>query len=61
VLGARNLQGVELVLNNEVHPYDLLRYDRAIFSRAAIEQLSEALEKSASKRRAGAGAQTEAA
>src|ERR1700678_1619838 len=23
VLGARNLKGVELVLNNEVHPYDL--------------------------------------
>ncbi|MGB6191557.1 MAG: 50S ribosomal protein L4 [Terracidiphilus sp.] len=51
VLGARNLEGVELVLNNEVHPYDLLRYDRAIFSKAAIEQLAEALEKSASKRK----------
>ena len=25
ILGARNLKGVELVLNNEVHPYDLLR------------------------------------
>ena len=60
VLGARNLQGVELVLNNEVHPYDLLRYDRAIFSRAAIEQLAEALEKSASRRKA-ADTQTEAA
>jgi large subunit ribosomal protein L4 len=52
--GARNLQGVELVLNNEVHPYDLLRYDRAIFSKAAIEQLSDALEKAASKRKARA-------
>ena len=51
VLGARNLKGVELVLNNEVHPYDLLRYDRAIFSKAAIEQLTEALEKTASKRK----------
>jgi len=51
VLGARNLDGVELVLNNEVHPYDLLRYERAIFSRAAIEQLEEALVKSVSKRR----------
>jgi large subunit ribosomal protein L4 len=50
--GARNLQGVELVLNNEVHPYDLLRYERAIFSKPAIEQLIEALTKSASKRRA---------
>jgi large subunit ribosomal protein L4 len=63
LLGARNLAGVELVLNNEVHPYDLLRYDRAIFSTAAIEQLSEMLEKNASKRKAGAkaGAKTEAA
>jgi large subunit ribosomal protein L4 len=61
VLGARNLQGVELVLNNEVHPYDLLRYDRAIFSRAAIEQLVEALERSASRRKAAADAHTEAA
>jgi hypothetical protein len=40
VLGARNLKGVELVLNSEVHPYDLLRYERAIFSKAAIEQLA---------------------
>jgi large subunit ribosomal protein L4 len=52
ILGARNLKGVELVLNNEVHPYDLLRYDRAIFSKAAIEQLSEALLKSTPKRKA---------
>jgi large subunit ribosomal protein L4 len=59
VLGARNLKGVELVLNNEVHPYDLLRYERAIFSKAAIQQLSEALEKSVSKRKLAA--QTEAA
>jgi large subunit ribosomal protein L4 len=51
--GARNLQGVELVLNNEVHPYDLLRYDRAIFSKDAIEQLTETLVKTASKRAAG--------
>src|ERR1700728_3079627 len=58
VLGARNLKGVELVLNNEVHPYALLRYERAIFSNSAIEQLSESLVKSVSKRRA---AHTEAA
>ena len=49
--GARNLENVELVLNNEVHPYDLLRYEMAIFSKAAIEQLAEALEKTASKRK----------
>jgi large subunit ribosomal protein L4 len=40
------------VLNNEVHPYDLLRYERAIFSKAAIETLVEVLVKSASKRKA---------
>ena len=51
IQGARNLEGVELVLNNEVHPYDLLRYERAIFSKSAIEQLTESLVKSASKRR----------
>src|ERR1700755_141529 len=57
MLGARNLKGVELVLNNEVHPYDLLRYERAIFSKSAIEQLTDSLTKSISKR----AAQTEAA
>ena len=51
VLGARNLAGVELVLNNEVHPYDLLRYERAIFSRPAIECLQESLKKTVSKRK----------
>jgi large subunit ribosomal protein L4 len=63
LLGARNLEGVELVLNNEVHPYDLLRYERAIFSKAAIEQLVEMLEKNASKRNVGRklAAETEAA
>jgi large subunit ribosomal protein L4 len=50
VLGVRNLEGVELVLNNEVHPYDLLRYERAIFSKDALEQIVAMLEKNASKR-----------
>lgn len=52
LLGARNLDGVDLVLGNEVHPYDLLRYERAIFSRAALENLQAALKKSVSKRKA---------
>jgi large subunit ribosomal protein L4 len=51
VLGSRNLAGVELVLNNEVHPYDLLRHERAIFSRPAIESLQESLKKTVSKRK----------
>ena len=49
-LSARNLDGVELVSGSEVHPYHLLRYDRAIFVRPAIEQLQETLKKTVSKR-----------
>jgi large subunit ribosomal protein L4 len=49
-LSSRNLDGVELVSGYEVHPYHLLRYDRAIFSRPAIEQLQETLKKSVGKR-----------
>ena len=49
-LSSRNLDGVELVSGSEVHPYHLLRYDRAIFARPAIEQLQETLKKTVSKR-----------
>jgi large subunit ribosomal protein L4 len=49
-LGSRNLEGVELVHGNEVHPYHLLRYDRAIFSQPAIEALQLSLKNSTSKR-----------
>jgi large subunit ribosomal protein L4 len=61
ILGVRNLEGVELMLNNEVHPYDLLRYERAIFSRAALEQMQETLKKTVSKRKQRARAQAEVA
>jgi large subunit ribosomal protein L4 len=44
--GARNLAGIDLMLNNEVHPYDLLKSERVIFSRPAIEKLQESLKKS---------------
>src|SRR5258708_2159490 len=49
-LGSRNLEGVELVSGHEVHPYHLLRYERAIFSRPAIERLQDSLKKTVSKR-----------
>ena len=49
-LSSRNLEGVELVHGNEVHPYHLLRYDRAIFSQPAIEALQLSLKNAASKR-----------
>jgi large subunit ribosomal protein L4 len=52
VLSTRNLKGVELVAGNAVHPYHLLRYDRAIFSRPAIEKLQASLKATASQRKA---------
>ena len=51
-LSSRNLDGVELVKGYEVHPYHLLRYDVAIFSRPALEKLQDTLKASASKRKA---------
>ena len=48
-LSSRNLDGVELVLSSEVHPYDLLRYEHAVFSKAAFETLQETLKKNVSK------------
>jgi large subunit ribosomal protein L4 len=50
MLSSRNLEGVELISGNEVHPYHLLRYDRAIFSQPAIEKLQLSLANSASKK-----------
>jgi large subunit ribosomal protein L4 len=51
ILGARNLDRVELLLSTEVHAYDILRNDRAIFSKSAFETLQDALKKTVSKRR----------
>ena len=52
VLSARNLHGVELVAGNQVHPYHLLRYDRAIFAKPALEKLQNSLKATVSRRRA---------
>ncbi len=51
ILGARNLDRVELLLSTEVHPYDVLRAERTIVSKAAIQLLEEQLKKSVSKRK----------
>jgi large subunit ribosomal protein L4 len=59
-LGSRNLQGVELVLSSEVHPYDLLRYEHAVFSKDALEAIQETLKKSVSKRQQAASAHAQA-
>ena len=52
VLSSRNLAGVELLAGNEVHPYHLLRYEAAVFSRPALERLQDSLKASAPKRKA---------
>lgn len=51
-LSSRNLAGVELVAGNQVHPYHLLRYDRAIFAKPALEKLQNSLKATVSRRRA---------
>jgi large subunit ribosomal protein L4 len=48
-LSARNLQGVEVVRSNEVHPYHLLGANRILLTQAAASKLSESLAKSAPK------------
>ena len=42
-LSSRNLEGVELVNNRELHPYHLLQCKRLLISRPAVERLQEAL------------------
>ena len=42
-LSSRNLEGVELVSNRELHPYHLLQCRRLLISRPAAERLQEAL------------------
>jgi large subunit ribosomal protein L4 len=54
-LSARNIEGLELVRGNEVHPYHLLRYDRVIISQPAIEKLQITLKSSISKRQRKSG------
>jgi large subunit ribosomal protein L4 len=51
-LSSRNLAGVELLAGNQVHPYHLLKYDSAVFSRSALEKLQDSLKASAPKRKA---------
>src|SRR5947209_20283077 len=51
-LSARNLNGVEVVGGNRVHPYHLLRYEHAIFALPALEKLQESLKASAPRRKA---------
>ncbi len=49
-LSSRNIEGLELIAGNEVHPYHLLKYDRVIFSHPAIEKLQLTLKDTLPKR-----------
>src|SRR5438876_6097863 len=49
-LSSRNLDGVELVRSNQVHPYHLLRYDWAIFTQPVLEKMQVSLKNSVPKR-----------
>ena len=40
---SKNLHRVELLSSRELHPYHLLKYDRLMISRPAVEKLQEAL------------------
>jgi large subunit ribosomal protein L4 len=51
-LSARNIAGIELLAGNQVHPYHLLKYESAIFSRPALERLQDSLKASAPRRKA---------
>ena len=49
-LSSRNIDGLELVRGNEVHPYHLMRYSHIVFAQPALEKLQDSLRKSASRR-----------
>jgi large subunit ribosomal protein L4 len=49
-LSARNIDGVELVRANEVHPYHLMHRSYAIFAQSALEKLQDSLKKTSSRR-----------
>ena len=51
-LSSRNIPGVELVSGSQVHPYHLLKYETAIFTRPALKRLQDSLKASAPRRNA---------
>jgi len=55
-LSSRNIDGLELVRGNEVHPFHLLRYNHAIFAQPALEKLQVSLQNSITKRKRKASA-----
>src|SRR5499427_1125358 len=52
-LSSRNIEGLELVRGNEVHPYHLMRHKNIVFAQLALERLQDSLRKSVSRRQRG--------
>ena len=49
-LSSRNIDGLELVKANEVHPYHIMRYTHVVFAQPALEKLQDSLKKTATRR-----------
>src|SRR5271165_4617216 len=49
-LSSRNIDGLELLRANEVHPYHVMRYTHVVFAQPALEKLQDSLKKSSSRR-----------
>jgi hypothetical protein len=49
-LSSRNIDGLELVRANEVHPYHIMRYTHVVFAQPALEKLQDSLKKTAMRR-----------
>jgi large subunit ribosomal protein L4 len=49
-LSSRNIDGLELVRGNQVHPYHLMRHSHVVFAQPALEKLQDSLKKTASRR-----------
>ena len=49
-LSSRNIDGLELLRGNEVHPYHLMRHNHVVFAQRALERLQDSLKKTASRR-----------
>jgi large subunit ribosomal protein L4 len=49
-LSSRNIDGLELVRGNQVHPYHLMRYSQVVFAQPALEKLQDSLRKTSSRR-----------
>ncbi len=63
VLASRNVQRTKVVGSNSLNIYDVLRHEKLVLSRAAVEEIGRALDPQATKKNGawanGKGAQTE--